>query len=256
MAEQPVALVTGAARPIGRAVALELAGEGFRIAAVCQPGDEAALAEEIGQRGGEYLCLAADMTDPAAHENVLTGVLDAFGRVDLLVGDAGDEPPPMGDVLDHEAVDFDRALAVNLRGPYLFSRRVAVRMVADMHRLAGYRPVMVIITSIAADISATDAAGYCVAMAGLSMAARVLAHRLAAEGVMVYEVRPGFIAGGPSPARRAACDRIVADGGVPQFRWGEPADVARCVKALARGDFAYATGSVLELSGGMQIRRL
>ncbi|MBN2433619.1 MAG: 3-ketoacyl-ACP reductase [Acidobacteria bacterium] len=263
MAQLPVALVTGAARGIGRSVARELAREGYHIAAVApalagdgeRPG-LAALCAEIEGLGGRCLPLAADVADPDTHVTLVQAVMDHLGRIDILVCRAEPDASPGRDILAAEPDTFDAVLAAGLRGPFFLGRRVATQMVADMHRLDDYRPMMVFITSIAARASSTDRPEYCISQAGLSMAAQVFAHRLAGEGVAVYEVRPGIIAAEMPAPERTMYDRLMADGRVPQLRWGEPRDVARCVRALARGDLAYATGSVLELSGGMQIRRL
>jgi len=262
MVQSPVALVTGAACGIGRCVARELAGEGYAVAAVARtladgerPG-LAALCAEIEGRGGRCLPLAADVADPDTHPALVQAVMDSLGRIDILVCRAELAASPGRDILAAEPDTFDAVLAAGLRSPFFLGRRVATQMVADMHRLDDYRPLMVFITSISARVSSTDRPAYCISQAGLSMAAQVFAHRLAGEGVTVYEVRPGIIAAEMPAPERSMYDRLIADGRVPQQRWGEPGDVARCVRALARGDLAYATGSVLELSGGMQIRRL
>jgi NAD(P)-dependent dehydrogenase (short-subunit alcohol dehydrogenase family) len=147
-------------------------------------------------------------------------------------------------------------MGINLRGPFFLTQRAAAVLAERAARDAAARPCIVFITSMSAVVSSTSRPGYCVSKAGLSMAARLFADRLAGSGVGVYEVRPGIIRTDMTAPVRERYDRLIADGLVPQGRWGEPEDVGRAVAGLAAGAFGYSTGLVLEVSGGMDIRRL
>jgi NAD(P)-dependent dehydrogenase (short-subunit alcohol dehydrogenase family) len=264
MHDQPVALVTGASRGIGRAVAVALARAGFRVAGLSRPAgggaaDPSALGAvqlEIQAQGGVFLPIPADVADLESHTAVVDRVISSFGRLDVLVANAGLSPAPRRDVLEMTSASFDRLMAVNLRGHVFLAQHVARAMLARTTAGdAGHR-ALIFITSISADTSSVERAEYCISKAGLSMAARVLAHRLAPEGVAVYEVRPGIVRTDMTAAVRDTYDRRIAEGLVPEGRWGEPADVAHVVLALARGDLPYATGATIDVSGGLHLKRL
>jgi 3-oxoacyl-[acyl-carrier protein] reductase len=257
MTDKPVALITGAGRGIGRGIALELAKEGFAVAGcdvVFEPGNTAAglfeVRAAIEGAGGEFVPLRTDIAAIESHEALLGEVLGRFGRLDVLVNNAGVAPETRRDILETTAESYDRLMAVNLRGPFFLTQKAARIMEA-----AG-KGTIIFITSISAEASSTARAEYCVSKAGLSMAARTFADRLAGSGIRVYEVRPGIIRTDMTAPVREKYDKLIAEGLVPQGRWGLPEDVGKAVAALARGALPYSTGLVLEISGGMNIRRL
>jgi NAD(P)-dependent dehydrogenase (short-subunit alcohol dehydrogenase family) len=259
----PVALVTGASRGIGRAIATRLAAVGFDIAAVDlrHPASDApcsleTLHGEIEAAGRRCAYAHADVADLEGHEAVLSKILEQLGRVDLLVTNAGIAPDPRLDVLEMTPESFDRVLAVNLRGAVFLAQRVARLMMDQAAPTPGFTRALIFITSVSAEHSSTNRAEYCVSKAGLSMAARVFADRLAPHGILVFEVRPGIIRTAMTAAVTEKYDTLIAGGLVPERRWGEPDDVARAVVALARGDFDYSTGMIVDVSGGLSIPRL
>lgn len=263
MKDAPVALVTGASRGIGRAIATHLAAAGFDIAAVDlrHPASDApcsleTLEREIEAAGRRCAYAHADVADLESHEAVLSKILERLGRLDLLVNNAGIAPDPRLDVLDMTPDSFDRVLAVNLRGAVFLAQRVARLMMGQAAPIPGFTPALIFITSVSAERSSTNRAEYCVSKAGLSMAARVFADRLAPFGIRVFEVRPGIIRTAMTAAVTEEYDKLIAGGLVPVRRWGEPDDVARAVVALARGDFDYSTGMIVDVSGGLSIPRL
>lgn len=264
MTDQPVALVAGASRGIGRAITLALASAGFRVAGLGRsPGQGAedggaldALRTAVEAHAGTFLPIAADVADLDGHAAIVERVLATFGRLDVLVANAGIAPSPRRDVLEMAPESFDRLMAVNLRGHLFLAQRVARAMLGLATGRGAAARSLVFVTSISADTSSVERAEYCISKAGLSMAARVLAHRLAADGIAVYEVRPGIIHSDMTAGVREIYDRRIAEGLVPEGRWGEPDDVARVVLALARGDLPYATGSTIDVSGGLHLRRL
>ncbi len=263
MPARRVALITGAGRGIGRGIALALARDGFDIAGgdvVYDPDDlQAGLFEvqaAVREAGAEMLPLRCDVADLDAHPALLEAVLARFGRLDCLVNNAGVGPRVRADVLDETPESYDRVLGVNLRGPFFLTRRAAPLLAGQAAREPESRPCIVFITSMSAVVSSTSRAGYCISKAGLSMAAKLFADRLAGAGVGVFEVRPGIIRTEMTAPVREKYDGLIAGGLVPQGRWGEPEDVGRAVAALAGGAFGYSTGLAVEVSGGLDIRRL
>ena len=262
-ASRPAAVVTGAGRGIGRAVVLALVREGFDVVGVdivFEPGNTRTGLFEVKKRvaalGGRFLPVAGDVSRVEDHDRILDAAVGVCGRIDVLVNNAGVAPARRADVLETSTESYDRLMAVNARGPFFLTQNAARRMAVQKPRRDGIGPAAVFITSISAVVSSTNRAEYCLSKAALSMAATVFADALAPKGIAVYEVRPGVIATDMTAGVKDKYDRLIAAGLVPQGRWGRPEDVGRAVAALVRGDFAYSTGAVIEVSGGMNIRRL
>jgi NAD(P)-dependent dehydrogenase (short-subunit alcohol dehydrogenase family) len=203
------------------------------------------------EAGADFLPVPADVGDLEGHEGFVSAVLDHFPAIHLLVNNAGVGPLSRLDILETTPASYDRVLGINLRGPFFLTQRIARHMMGG----AGKRAI-IFITSVSADTSSPNRAEYCLSKAGLSQLARIWAHRLATEGIDVYEVRPGVIRTDMTAPVTEKYDDLIARGLIPQGRWGEAEDVARAVAALARGDFPYSTGSVFEVSGGMNIKVL
>ena len=257
-----VAFITGASRGIGRAIALELARAGFDVAGNSRRFDpqapNAGLAEvqqRVQELGRRFLPVPGDVAQLDKHAAMLQAVLDAFGGLDLFVSNAGVAPERRLDLLEATPESYDRVLGVNARGPFFLAQKVAQHLVQRVES-GGSAGKMIFITSISAEVSSPSRAEYCVSKAALSQTARLFAHRLAEHGIGVYEIRPGIVKTDMTAPVRDQYDRLIAEGLVPQKRWGTPEDVARAVAAIARGDFDYATGAVIEVSGGMNLRRL
>jgi 3-oxoacyl-[acyl-carrier protein] reductase len=263
MNDRAVALTTGAGRGIGRAVVLELARHGFDIAAndiVYDPADRSRGLLEVRDRieglGARCLPVPGDIASLPDQDRLIDAVLRTFGRIDLLVNNAGIAPERRTDLLETTPESYDRLMAVNARGAFFLSQRVAREMVR--RRDAGYAGSLAIIfiTSISAVVSSPSRPEYCVSKAALSQTAALFADRLAPARIDVYEVRPGLIRTEMTEPVKEKYDALIAGGLVPQGRWGEPEDVARAVAALAGGALGYSTGAVIEVSGGMNLRRL
>ena len=260
--KRPAAIVTGAGRGIGRGIVLELAQAGYDIAGidvVYEPRNRAAGLFEVKaaaeKRGAAFLPLRGDIADLGSHDRLLVSVLRRFGRLDLVVNNAGVAPEKRLDILETTPASYDRVMGINARGPFFFTQKAA-RLMRDRAPGGAARPAIVFITSISAEVSSPSRPEYCLSKAALSMAARLFAHALAAAGIPVYEIRPGIILTDMTAAVKEKYDALIAEGLVPQGRWGLAEDVGRAVSALARGDFAFSTGAVIEVSGGMNIRRL
>jgi 3-oxoacyl-[acyl-carrier protein] reductase len=263
MNNRPVAFVTGASRGIGRGIALALARSGFDIVGNATAYDpqnrETGLAEvqdRVEELGVNFQPAPGDVARLDAHEGLLSIALKRFGRVDVLVNNAGVTSPQRLDILDTTPEIFDQVLAVNTRGTVFLTQRFARQMVKQAREDPSMTQAIIFISSISAYVSSPSRAEYCISKAAISHAAGIFADRLAEFGINVYEVRPGIIKTDMTAPVEQQYEARLADGLVPQKRWGLPEDVGRGVAALARGDFAYSTGLVVEVSGGMNIRHL
>lgn len=253
----PTALVTGSSRGIGRGIALALAAEGFTVAVNYARNAAAAheVLEELEKLGTPGIAVGADVSDRDDRSRLVEEVYSAFGRLDLLVNNAGVAPRARVDLLQADEESFDHQIGTNLKGPYFLTAEVARRMVAQP---AGpVAPKIVVVSSISAYTASTDRGDYCLAKAGLAMMVRLYAARLAEHGIGVFEVRPGIVATDMTGGVRAKYDRLILEEGVtPIRRWGEPADIGRAVVAVARDLFPYSTGQVLDVDGGFHLRTL
>ena len=251
---RPVALITGARRGIGRAIGVALAKAGHDIAFTDIAEDEAvAEASKLFEaEGAQARFFRHDVAAVASHAGLVADVKAAFGRLDLFVSNAGIGAPIRGDMLEITEESFDLVMDVNLRGAAFLSQEVARVMLVDRPQ----RPAIVFVTSASTELVSIDRAQYCVSKLGLSMWAKALAVRLAPEGIPVFEVRPGIIRTDMTAKVAAKYDARIADGLIPAGRWGEGEDVAAAVAALTSGQFAYATGTVVNVDGGLLIPRL
>jgi 3-oxoacyl-[acyl-carrier protein] reductase len=255
---QPVALVTGASRGIGRAIALQLAHDGYAIAInhVSPTPHAESLLQEIESAGGKAHILRADISQPTDRANLIKGIQQHFGRLDFLVNNAGVAPTERRSLLDATEESCDRLLAINLKGPH-FLTQLASKWMIDLQS-SGTIPKARIcfITSISAYTISTNRADYCISKAALSMSASLWAAELAQHNIPVLEVRPGIIATDMTAGVKEKYDQLIAQGVFPQKRWGTPQDVAAVVSAIGRGDFDYSTGITIDVSGGFQLKRL
>jgi NAD(P)-dependent dehydrogenase (short-subunit alcohol dehydrogenase family) len=261
MNNRPVSLVTGAGRGIGRGIAVELAKLGHAV--VINYAGNAGAAEEClrlaREAGGDGLIAQADVSVAADRERLVRETMDAYGRIDLLVNNAGVAPNVRADILDADEESFDRLININLKGPYFLTQLVARRMIAQAQRgdvNAFGLPRIVTVTSISAYTASVNRGDYCVAKAGLAMMTSLYAARLAEYGIHVYEVRPGVIATDMTGGVKEKYDRLIEQGAWPIRRWGRPEDVGRAVASIARGDLPYSTGEVINIDGGFHLRIL
>jgi len=261
--KRPVAFITGASRGIGRGIALELAKQGFDLAGNSRVFDSKNTASgifEVKQQteklGAQFLPMQGDVSSLDDHRHMLGLILEKFGRIDLLVNNAGVAPEKRLDIMEATTGSFDRVLGINLRGPFFLTQTIAHQMVAQMKEKPERPSAIVFVTSVSAYTSSPSRAEYCISKAGLSMAAAVFADRLSEFGINVYEVRPGIIKTDMTSGVEAKYDKLIAEGLIPQRRWGLPEDVGKAVAALVGGSFPYSTGTVIEVSGGMNLKRL
>jgi NAD(P)-dependent dehydrogenase (short-subunit alcohol dehydrogenase family) len=248
-----VALVTGAGRGIGRAIALELARAGWAVVVNYRGNAEAAA--ETGQaiaalgKAVEVVQCDVAVVDERAH--LVARTLARFGQIDLLVNNAGMAPRQRADLLEMSEASYDEVMAANLKGPFFLTQTVARAMI---ERGAG--GAIINIGSISAYTSSTNRGEYCISKAGMAMMTALYADRLAAHGIGVYEVRPGVIATDMTAGVQARYDRLIEEGLTPIQRWGQPEDVARAVVVIAAGELPFSTGEVINVDGGFHLRRL
>ena len=259
MNNKPVAVITGASRGIGRAVAVSLASEGFDIAAIARTIDSEGmeiLAREVEKRKMEFFPIGLDISCTECQVEVVSNILDRYGRIDLLVNNAGVAPLQRNDLLDMTLESYERVMNINLKGPVFFAQKIAKEMIWLQQQLSDYNPIIVFISSVSATHSSTNRAEYCVSKAGLSMAATIFADRLSGENIRVFEVRPGIIQTDMTAKIKDKYDKLINEGLVPQKRWGLPDDIGKAVASISRGDWDFSTGMVFEISGGLNINKL
>jgi len=258
---RPVSLVTGAGRGIGRGIAVELAK--LNHAVVINYVGNADAAEEclrlVREAGGDGVIVRADISSSEDRARLVHEVIDVYGRIDLLVNNAGIAPGMRADLLEAGEESFDRLISVNLKGPYFLTQQIALKMVEQVRSedVSSFGlPRIVTITSVSAYAASTNRGDYCVSKAGLSMMTKLFAARLAEFGINVYEVRPGVVATDMTGGVKDKYDKMIEDGAWPIRRWGVPSDIGRAVAAIARGDFPFSTGEVINVDGGFHLRTL
>lgn len=257
-----VALVTGGSRGIGQGITRALLDRGYAVAILATREQPAELMAELGDLG-DVSYTRGSVADLADHRRYADDALDRWGRIDVLVNNAGVAPNVRADILDADPDSFDRVLDINLRGPYFLTQLVANEMIArragDDSGNAGDSAVtgtIINVSSVSATMVSTNRGEYCISKAGVAMATRLWAARLATEGIVVYEVRPGVIATDMTSGVQRKYDELFEAGLAPMPRWGQPADVAGAVAQLAAGAMPYSTGDVIHADGGMHIQRL
>ncbi|HET7694388.1 MAG TPA: 3-ketoacyl-ACP reductase [Vicinamibacterales bacterium] len=257
-AARGTALVTGGTRGIGLGVARALARDGWNLAlcGVRPAADVSATVAELRQPGNEVSYEPADIALRADRDRLVRAVLARHGAINALVNNAGRAPRQRADLLDAAEDSFEELIRTNLQGPYFLTQAIAREQTMRRHTDPGFAAAIVFITSVSAEMASVNRGEYCVSKAGLSMAARLFAVRLAPSGIPVYEVRPGIIETDMTAAVKAVYDKRIAEGLVPESRWGSPDDVGRIVAALLRGDAPYATGTIVNVDGGLSLPRL
>lgn len=250
-----VALVTGASRGIGRAVAVALGVAGHDVVVNYVSNAEAAdeVVRQIQQAGVRASAVRADVSDAADRAALVQAAYAEFGRVDVLVNNAGVAPSVRADILEAGEESFDRVLSINLKGPYFLTQLVANRMIEQ----GGPAGKIITVSSVSAYAASVNRGDYCLAKAGLGMMTALYAARLAEYGINVYEIRPGVINTDMTGPVKARYDKLIhEDGLTPIRRWGQPDDVARAAVAIATDLLPFSTGEVINVDGGFHLRTL
>jgi 3-oxoacyl-[acyl-carrier protein] reductase len=253
-----VALITGAGRGIGLGIARCLAADGCDLA-VCDIHPATAVQgalDELRQTGVEVLYCLADVSDAAARQRCLAEIKERFGRLNVLVNNAGIAPRVRADILEAGEESFEQVLRVNLQGPYFLTQAAANWMIEQGRDNADFAGCIVNISSVSATVPSVNRGEYCISKAGVSMATKLWAARLGEFNIPVYEIRPGVIKTDMTAAVQEKYDRLIAEGLMVQKRWGFPEDIGKAVAMLVRGDLPYSTGQVILVDGGMTLQRL
>jgi 3-oxoacyl-[acyl-carrier protein] reductase len=282
--DRRVAVITGGTRGIGLGIARALAREGWSLA-LCgvrpaetvadvldelrglgaKPGvaadarGAAGRADETGETGETGVEVTYDIADLSRTDDrarLVESIRARYGAVHALVNNAGRAPRMRADILEATEESFEEVMRTNLQGPYFLTQQIAGLMVEQKKASPDSPASIVFVTSVSAEMASPNRGEYCVSKAGLAMTTKLFALRLAEFAIPVYEIRPGVIATDMTAGVRDIYDRRIADGLIPDRRWGTPEDIGRAAAALLRGDVPYATGTVLHIDGGLTIPRL
>lgn len=265
MADRAVALVTGASRGIGKAVALELAGLDYNLAVSHfdfgpdgQPDEGPAkqTQREIKALGVECEIIRSNIADSGDRHELVSFVKDKFARCDLLINNAGVAPSKRVDLLGAGEESYDRVMNINLKGPYFLTQLIANWMVEQIKTFRDRNYRIVNMASLSSYAASPARGEYCLSKAGVSMMTMLYADRLAEYGIGVFEVRPGIIMTDMTSVVKDKYDKLIAEGLTPIKRWGQPEDVAGAVGAIAQGRLDFSTGQVINVDGGFHLRRL
>ena len=253
-----VALVTGGTRGIGLGIARQLASDGFNLAVNGRRGEQevAAALEVLKTLGTDVLYCQADVAIASGRAGMVEQIRAKFGRLDVLVNNAGVAPEVRADLLEATEESFDRLMGINLRGPYFLTQLVARWMVEQRAADPSFSGCIVNVSSVSATEASVNRGDYCLSKAGVAMATKLWAARLAEFGIQVYEVRPGVIRTDMTSSVTDKYDKLIAEGLTVEPRWGNPEDVGKAVGVLARGELSYATGNVILVDGGLTLPRL
>lgn len=252
-----IALVTGSRRGIGLGIARALGHAGWFVvvSATAPQADE--LVDELRAEGIDCVYRKCNIAEAADRAGILDWIDQTYGRLDLIVNNAGVAPSVRLDLLETTEESVDRLLDINLKGTFFMCQLAANRMIAMQGRgLDDYTPRIINICSMSAYTSSVNRGEYCISKAGLSMVTMLFADRLAEYGIPVFEVRPGIIRTDMTAGVTEKYEKLIAGGITPIKRFGTPEDVANCVLAAAGGLLDFATGQVLNADGGFHIRRL
>ncbi len=257
--KQKVALITGGTRGIGLGIARAMAADGFNLALNGVRPREA-VADVIRRIESDHNVQVeyaqGDVGDANGRPHIIEAVADRFGRLDVLVNNAGIAPKLRADILEATEESFGELMRTNAAGPYFLTQAAAKWMIEQKAADAAFCGTIIFVTSVSAVLASVNRGDYCMSKAALSMAVKLFAVRLAEFGINVYEIRPGIVETDMTAAVKAKYDEMIAAGLLLERRWGRPEDVGKTAAALARGDLPYCTGQVIAIDGGMTVGRL
>ncbi len=253
-----VALITGGSRGIGFGIAKQLALNGFDLAVngIRSETEAADAINKLKELGNEVIYCRGNISSAIERENILRRVEEHYGRLHVLVNNAGIAPKERKDILEATEESFDDVISTNLKGPYFLTQKTAKWLIEQKKIDGGFNGCIINISSISATVASLNRGEYCISKAGISMATQLFAVRLAEYNIPVFEVRPGIIETDMTSAVKDKYDKLIEEGLCLQKRWGEPEDIGKVVASLARGDFMYSTGQVIMVDGGLTIPRL
>jgi 3-oxoacyl-[acyl-carrier protein] reductase len=258
MSGRRAAIVTGGSRGIGRAIAEELGRLGYAVAVNYATRQDAAdeVVAGIAAGGGEAMALGGNVAVAEDRRRMVDATLARFGRLDLLVNNAGITSPGRKDILEATEEGWETVFGTNLKGPFFLSQRAASEMIRQIREGVIPDGRIINISSISAYAVSTNRADYCMTKAAMGVMTQLFAERLAQEGIRVFEVCPGVIESDMTAPVKEKYDRLIAEGLWPIRRWGRPEDVAKAVAAIVSDYFPFSTGERFNIDGGFHIRRL
>jgi len=259
MLEQKVAIVTGAARGIGYGIARQLAEDGFAIAVFDLIPDQEAgeNLKVLKEKGVPIFYYQGDLSKNNDRDSFCKKVMDEFGRIDVLVNNAGVAPRERKDILEMTEESFDFVMNINLKGTLFLSQQVSKIMIEEVQSNAeSFKPKIINIASISSYTSSPNRGEYCISKAGISMLTKLFSDRLSKYGINVYEIRPGIIYTEMTKVVKDKYDKLIDQGITPIKRWGYPEDIARAVSVFCSGKLDFSTGEVINVDGGFHLRRL
>jgi len=253
-----VAFITGGSRGIGLGIATELAKNNFDLAINGTRSAELVENTLKGLRayGADVLYCPGDIASSADRMDMLRQIKEHFGKLHVLVNNAGVAPKERRDILEATEESFDHVVGVNLKGSYFLTQKVAGWMIEQKKLDAEFKGCIINISSISATMVSVNRGEYCISKAGMSMATQLFAVRLGEYDIPVFEVRPGIVQTDMTSGVKEKYDKLIGEGLCVQKRWGEPEDVGKVVASLTRNDFMYSTGQVIMVDGGLTIPRL
>jgi 3-oxoacyl-[acyl-carrier protein] reductase len=252
-----VALITGGSRGIGFGIAKHLAQNGFDLAVngVRNENEVVDALKDLRSAGAEVLYSQGDVSLTADRKKIIEQVKKHFGKLHVLVNNAGVAPKERKDLLETTEESFDRLIATNLKSTYFLSQHVANWMIEQKKTDSSFTSCIINISSVSATAASVNRGEYCVSKAGISMVTQLFAIRLGEFDIPVYEVRPGVIYTDMTAAVKEKYDKLIGEGLTVQQRWGYPDDVGKAVSTLALLNFPYSTGQVIMIDGGLTLSR-
>jgi len=258
MGDSKVAAITGAVRGIGNSIALQMAKEGYSIAIMDIFNEEEAEKNlcELRDLASCVLYYKGNLADSNDRESFAQSIIREFGRIDVLINNAGVAPKERLDIIETTQESYDYVMDINLKGTFFLTQIVAKEMIREIKEQKDRESVIINISSISEYTSSPNRGEYCLSKAGIGMLTKLFADRLAPEGIFVYGIRPGIIKTDMTKTVTSKYDRLIEEGLLPIKRWGTPQDIADAVSVLCSGKLRYSQGQVLDIDGGFHLRRL
>lgn len=251
------AIVTGASRGIGLAIARQLGLDGYQVVIFATRPKESCMEQlkQLDEAGITWHYVQGSLDREEDRKRLVESAVETFGRIDVLVNNAGVAPSVRADLLDMTEESYDRVMGINAKGT-LFLTQLAAKQMMKQEVTGKKRGTIVNVGSCSAEVSSVNRGEYCISKSALSMITTLFADRLAGEGILVHEVRPGVIKTDMTNKVQEKYDALIEAGSFPIRRWGMPQDVADAVSALCSDKFLYTTGNYIDIDGGFHIKRL
>lgn len=244
-----VAIITGGTRGIGLGIAKELLKNDYSVVLTAR-NESLSVTELKAQYGSKVSFISCDISDENDVDKLVEFASEKYGKIQLLVNNAGVAPKERKDILEITGDDFDYVMDINLKGTFFVTQKVAPLLIKNE------KSRIINISSMSAYTASVNRGEYCISKAGISMITKLFATRLAEYGVSVLEIRPGIIETDMTSLVKEKYEKMIADGITPIKRMGTPEDIGKCVLSIANGNFDFCTGTVIDCDGGFGVRSL